>query len=292
MKIADLNAVTEANLTSNVTEVVAAWDAGTSYSTGSEVSKGQRIWLSSKDNNLGNDPETSGEDSWIDNGPSNRFAMFDNYNDTQSERADNISVDIASAQRFDTLAIFDISAANVNVTVSDGSTEYHNVDYPMVDYEGIANYWDHFFNRVSRKSDLLVTGLPLYVGLTLRVTATANGETVKIGRFGFGQSEFIGHTLLGPTADFVSLSKITPDEFGRRKIVPRTYKKGLDLDVIVEKPYVDRVRKRILSYRDRPALVIASDEYTTLVSLGLIISAPVTIAYHTRSNIRMRIEDF
>lgn len=288
MEIVTLAGVTDANLTTNATEDTPVWSGSTSYSPGQLVAYQKRIYSAIKAGS-GRNPATELE-YWLDMDPTNPWAMFDSQIDTQTVRADDITVAIAANRRFDTLTLFNVSASSVTVTATKGGDEVYNATFSMVDYAGIANYWDHFFRPVRRKTTLLVNDLPILSGLTLGVQAVASGD-VKIGHLAFGLSEKIGHTQYGATLGYLNFSKIELDAYGRRKIAKRTYKKQGDFDVWIEKPYVSWVHDKVIQYRDEPALIIASNEYSSMVYFGLIIGAKITVAYPLHSVMRVQIED-
>lgn len=293
-KLVDRAVVTNDMVTSDLVEPVAAWNSGTTYAAEQQSSKGQRVWESVQGSNLNHDPEADDGTWWIDAGPSNDWAMFDEQNSTQSTREDSITVSIDTEARFDTLALFNVSAASVRVRCLEGATVHDDQTVSMVDYNGISDYWDHFMNPVKRTDFALVEGLPLTpTGMTLEVTATDDeGETVAIGNLVYGQAQVLGGTQFGAEVGFLNFSKFGDDGFGGRRIIAGIYKKQGSFNVWVDNDEFDWVYRTLVAYKDTPALIIASQAYSAMVYFGLILSAKQTLTYPRDSVLRLQTEDF
>lgn len=239
---------------------------------------------------LGHDPLTSGPELWLDMGPTNRWAMFDKQIETQTTHPSEIRIEIPMTGRFDTLALLNVSAAKVNVTLKKGELELYNEDHKMTSYAGIANWWDHYFNRVQRKRVLYLTDLPIITGLTLIVTIT--GTNVAVGHLAHGRKRHFGDTMRGAQLGYLDYSEYGVDTFGRRRVIVRDYKDTGGFDVVVAKPYVDSTRQAILDSRGQPSLICASDQYQSMIYFGLITSANITVAYAHESILRCQVEGF
>lgn len=267
------------------------WDSATTYADGEYVVYGSRVYLSLQGSNLNKNPLTE-TTFWYDYGPTNQWAMFDNQIDTQTIRYENVSVDIEATARFDTLALFNLDASSVTITITDSDeVEQYNEVVSLVDYSAIEDYWDHFFNPVERVNTITRTDLPIFTGLTLSVSVDAEADDVAVGTLVYGQKKEFGATLFGSQIGFINYSDIDADEFGRRAIVPRTYKKQGDFD-IVARSGIDSIYKRILSLVATPSLFIAEDSLELFVYFGLITSAKINIPYRDYYTIRVQLEDF
>lgn len=265
------------------------WSNGTNYALDAIVTEDHQLFQAMKAGS-GHRPTTSGLEYWLPLGPTNRWAMFDRQIETRTTHPREIKFEIAMNGRFDTLGLFTVDAAAINVTVMKGAVEVFNKSYSMTSYQGIANYWDHFFNPHPRRRKLYLTGLPIFAGLRLIVTLT--GKDVSVGHFAHGRKRRLGATLRGGQLGSVDYSEYKTDTFGRRSVMVREYKNQGRFDVVVKKPYVDTTRQAILDSRGTPAMICASDQYQSMIFFGLITSADVTVQYAQEAILRLQAEDF
>lgn len=265
------------------------WDSGTNYAIGAVVTRNHRIVEATKAGS-NHDPATSGIEWWRDLGPSNLWAMFDRQIETQTTHPDTIRVEIPLTGRFDTLALLGVVAASVNIKLMKGDVQVYDETFGMTSYLGIANYWDHFFNEISRKRLLYVTDLAIITGLTLIVTLT--GTNVAVGHMVYGRRRRFGATQLGAELGFLDYSNYGVDDFGRRNVIIRGYKKQGNFDVIVPTEYVDSTYQAITDLRGTPALIKASERFEAMIYFGLITSAKITVQYKRFAVMRVQVEDF
>lgn len=270
-----------------------AYNAGTDYALGAVVTDttNHLLYESLAGSNQGED--LTDTEWWLELGPSNKWAMFDNQIDTQTVKPEVIEVEIALTGRMDTLGLLNVDAGMVNITLMNGETEIYNQDFTMVNYAGIANYWDHFFEPVTRKRTLYVQDLPIITGLTLIVTITNSGGNAAVGHMVFGRGRDLGNTQYGATLGYLDFSNIELDsDFGTRAVVLRGFKKQGDFDVWIQEAYVDQVYDIVTSYQGVPTLITATDQYSAAIYFGLITSAKINIAYKLYSVMRISVEDF
>lgn len=229
-------------------------------------------------------------EEWQYLGPTNRRAMFDYQVNAQTAHPERIAVSIALDGRIDTLALLNVSAGAVNIRLLKGETVLVDEDISLVNYFGIADYWDHHFKPVRRKRNLKVTGLPIVSGLTLEVTLT--GESVALGFLAVGQARVFGETELGASLGFRTASTIEEDDFLRRTIVKRDHKKEGRFEVWTPSSYVDEVFDVITEYDATGVLVIPIETYSSAIYFGLIRRAEILIRHHRKSVITFVIEDY
>lgn len=129
MKIVRPFAITDANLTTSATEAAPNWNALTPYVVGDVVAynrRRRRCELS----NTGKNPETGNTPTltyWIDIGPTNPWAMFDNKTGTQTTMPSEIAVGIDVVGFADTIGLLNLDAATVNVRIHEGSNPRTNL---------------------------------------------------------------------------------------------------------------------------------------------------------------------
>jgi len=137
--------ITSGIMTTNATEPTAAWTTGT-YSLGQKATKAGRVWESLQNSNTNQDPEaTTGW--WLDLGPTNPLAMFDDQIGTQTTRADSLTIGLDLPTRCDTLGLFNVDASSVNVTAWWGDEERTN----------LLRWSEDFDNAVWTKSNATIS---------------------------------------------------------------------------------------------------------------------------------------
>ena len=120
MKVIKPTAFTESMLvSSNAVESSPNYNAGTTYAKDSIVNSGTHLYQSLVNNNLGNTPSTSPL-YWLDIGPNNIHAMFDNQISTATISATPLNV-VFKPGIFNSLALIGLSGNQVSVTVRDGT---------------------------------------------------------------------------------------------------------------------------------------------------------------------------
>lgn len=334
------------DLTSNVVETPpAAYDAGTSYDEGDQVSvfggvsnTTATLYESLVDTNVGNTPASSpdewqpigtaylaynagtgyaqgaivtdttnhllyesinpstntGEDLtdvswWLELGPSNRWAMFDEKSATLTTRPLEIRTEIGVMGRVDSVALFSVDASSVNVTVMDGVTEEYSEDFSLISTEGITDWFAYYFEPVVRINELFVTGLPNVLDPAIIVTAT-DGDNVSIGDLTVGLSIDLGVTVYGAEVGITSYSRVIRDDFGNVTIVSRGYSRYGKFTVYMTKARTDFVYKTLAQYRDIPIVAVGSEEYSSTFIKGLIRLWRIGIEYPSHSVMNIELE--
>jgi len=229
---------------SNVAETdYAEWSANTIYALGAHVIKAatHRIYESATANNIGNDP-TGLSGVWIDIGPTNRWAMFDEALGTLTTRGGGITLTLAPGA-VDALALLDVTGATVRV-----QTTGYDVTKAVVG--GAVTFLD----------------LP---GIAANIIVTVAGAgTVSVGTLLVGALVTLGVTEENPSAGITDYSRKEVDDFGAPTIVERAWAKRFSGNSLIRTDAVDIVANRIAAVRARPALWIADDGTDALTVYG------------------------
>jgi hypothetical protein len=225
------------------------WSATATYAAGARVIKvaTHRIYESVTGGNVGNDPAgTSGK--WLDVGPTNRWAMFDQALGTVTSRSGPVNVTIAPGQTINAVAVLDIVGAQVRVQAP-GFDQTKTTAAP----EG-------------GKRTALLFSLPPTAGNVI-VTTTGVG-TVSVGTLILGQALGLGITEQSPTAGITDYSRKDVDDFGEQTIIERAWAKRMAVRSLIRSDAVELVQNRIASVRGQPSLWIGSDALDTLTVYG------------------------
>lgn len=225
---------------SNVPENDApAWAAGTTYGDAARVIAGHRVFESLTAGNVGNDPLTS-TGKWVEVGPTNRWAAFDQALGTVMAAAGPIVVTLASGAA-DALALLDVTGVAVRVQ---------------------ANGYDRTLAVAS--GALTFTDLP---GGAVTVTIAGPG-TVSVGTLLIGRMVALGVTEASPTAGITDYSRKEVDDFGEVTIVQRAWSKRMQARALIRADAVDTVFDRIAALRAVPALWIGDADTDALTIYG------------------------
>lgn len=219
------------------------WAIGATYPIGARVIKAatHRIYESAASGNLANDPASS-PGLWIDTGPTNRFAMFDQALGTSTAQAGSIAVQM-DAGAVGAVALLDVVGATVRVQ----TTGY---DETKAVVDGAITFLD----------------LP---GVDANVTVTITGSgTVSVGTLLLGALVTLGVTEESPTAGITDFSRKEVDDFGDWTIVQRAWAKRMTARALISTDAIDLVANRIASVRAKPSLWIADDGTDALTIYG------------------------
>ncbi|MFZ5719197.1 MAG: hypothetical protein ACOY5Y_06985 [Pseudomonadota bacterium] len=261
---------------SNVAETVALWDVGTTYDADDEVYRVvggiHRRYISQQGSNLGVTPETDDDAShWLDAGPTNAWAMFDETNSTVTENADSIevSVDLPATERADTLYLSGLAGLSVTVQVTDPVDGLvYDETFGLRDVSGIADEYDWSFEPILEKTELLVTDLSRGEGSTVDVTIDNTGGTAACGVMVLGFRKALGKSQWAWRIEIRDYSRFVENDFGDRVLLERGYRKLASGNFLVENALLDSVAALLSGARAAVRLYIVDDGYTALAIFG------------------------
>lgn len=217
------------------------WSGTASYGFRARVIKvsTHRIYESVADYNSGNDPATA-YDKWIDIGPTNRWAMFDESLGTATTAAGSIVVKLASASA---VTLLDMVATDVRVQ----ATGY---DQTQAVSGGSVTFID----------------LPASSG-QVTITVTGTGQ-VSVGTLIGGTVALLGVTEASPTAGIRDFSRKEVDDFGEVSITERAWAKRMTARALIRTDEIDKVANRIAAVRAKPSLWIGDAGLNSLTIYG------------------------
>lgn len=240
------------------------WAVGATYPAGARVmlSAGHRVYESLIPLNTGKNPVDS-VGAWLDVGPTNRWAMFDQALGTVTSADRPVQVTVAAGE-VNAVALIDIKADTVRVQ-SGG------------------------YDRTAPAASGTVTFLDLPGG-TAPVTITISGDAgVEIGTLLIGQLAALGITEASPTAAITDFSRKQIDDFGEVTIVKRAFAKNMSARALIDTAAVDVVAARLANIRARPCLWIGQDGVAALTIYGFFKEFSVEVG-ETLSKLSLSIE--
>ncbi|HWL47193.1 MAG TPA: hypothetical protein VNQ31_05700, partial [Sphingomonadaceae bacterium] len=237
--------VTDAELTSsNVPEYDhPEWSPGISYAMGDKVIRAgtHRIYESAADGNQGNSPDGD-SGLWIDIGPTNRWAMFDQALGTATSLNDGITV-VLAAPAIRAVALLDVVGSSVRV-------QGPGYDRTQAVGDGAILFGD-------------LPGGPGDVTVTI-----AGAGSVAVGTLLIGKLAALGDTGADASAGITDFSRKERDDFGEWTIVPRSWSKTMSVKALIRTDAVDLVANRIAAARARPSLWIGAENLDCLTIYG------------------------
>lgn len=212
---------------------------------------------------------------WLDIGPTNAWACFDDAVSTATTDASPITL-VLQPGNFDAIAFYGVQAESIEITVKDepaGSVIFnqtYDMQVPPLDW------WDWFFGEVRQLTKLAVTGIEPYPDAELTIEITG-ASSVSVGMITIGDNRSLigdsdwGGPLHGASAEPRSFSQITTDLDGTTSIVRRRSATDMRLQVVVPRDAADYCLATIQDVLDLPCAWIGSTAsgYEGLNSFGL-----------------------
>ena len=273
----------------------ADWSSATTYSIGQIVSYSGKRWESLQNTNLNKTPTTA-PTWWLDIGADNKHAMFDSVVATSTTATTSLTVVVAPGQTFDSLALINIDAAVVSVTITNGAGG--PVVYEAtagLSSESITDWYGYFFyDPLLKRTQVIFYNIPPYPNARVTIEfETSVGELASVSTVIYGTLFEIGGTQYGASVGIVDYSIKETDEFGNATFVRRAYSKRLNAQVTVPNTQLNRVQSLLYSLRATPAVWIASDDPTleeALIVYGWYRDFSTEISYPTFSMLSIEIE--
>jgi hypothetical protein len=227
------------------------WAAGVTYPLGGRVIRTDthRIYESLAAGNIGHDPSSS-PSYWLDVGPTNRWAMFDEALGTATAVEGGPIVVTFDAGAIGAVALIDVLAASVQVEVIAAGDVDPTYDRTIAVTGGTIGFYD----------------LPDIDG-TVRVTVAGIGP-LSVGTLLIGALVGLGITEASPTAGIADFSRKDVDDFGEVTIVQRAWAKRMTAKALIRTDALDVVADRIAAVRARPVLWIGDAGLDSLTLYG------------------------
>ena len=291
MKVIKPTAFTETMLvSSNAVESSPNYSAGTTYAKDSIVNSGTHLYQSLVKNNLGNTPSTSPL-YWLDIGPNNIHAMFDNQISTATISATPLNV-VFKPGIFNSLALIGLSGNQVAVTVRDGTGGpiIYSATFAL-DGTVISDWYQYFFEPFVQKSEVVMTDIPPFSNSEVTISLTG-GSTVQIGLCSFGTFYFLGDAEYGANVGITDYSRKDTDDFGVTTFVQRAYSKRMSARLMLDTAQINRIQRILADIRATPSLWIGADgdDYLPTLMYGYYRDFSIDIAYQNKSFCSLEIE--
>lgn len=278
-------------VSSNATETYATWAAGTTYAKDAFVDYETHIYQSLVNSNTGNQPDTS-PTFWVQIGPDNTHAMFDDQISTATTRTSPLTV-VLTPGLCNSLALFGLVGTSVSVTITDGvagPTVYTGT--ASLDGTFVFDWYQYFFEPYVQIEELVLTDLPPYSSARLTVTLSGSG-TVQVGQLIFGTQYELGDAGYGASVGIIDYSTKQTDEFGTTTFVQRAFSKRMTARLMLDTAQISRVQQVLARVRAKPSVWVGVPDdstYNPLTVYGYFRDFSIEVAYATKSYCSLEIE--
>ena len=281
-------------ISSNATEVYAAYNPSTTYSKDQRVDYGTYIWQSLVNSNTGNQPDIS-PTFWIQVGPDNTHAMFDLQVSTQTTSTSPLIVTVLPNKKFNTVAGINVDATSVRLVVKDQPGVSGVVIYDQTknldNSDLIIDWYGYFFDEFSLVNEFMFEGIPPYS--TSEFTLTLSGlTTINIGHLIYGNIVSLGSTQYGVNTGIRDFSIKETDEFGITTFVQRGFSKRFEAQFMLNNSDISSVMQTLQNIRATPVLWIPStaSKFSSLNTFGYYKEFDINIPYPDNSMCSIQIE--
>jgi hypothetical protein len=299
MKVARTFVVTEgALLDSNVPETEAAWAAG-SYAKDAVVYRPvdgiHRRFVSLVATNTA-DPADGDATKWRDDGPTNRWAVFDQRQQQQTTNADSLYYKLQLAGRIDAFYAANISGETLRLRLTDpadGGAVRYDQTFLITSDSGITDWLAWTVEPIVSLRDFGRTDLPaLYSDLILEVWIVDTGSTVACGELVTGLTRELGGTQWGATLGNKSYSSLGEDTFGSDDIVKRGKKRTAEFDVVVDNFHLDEVTTLLDDLDATAVLFIGHESFAAFFIFGVLTSWKEVVRVKQRTFLNISLQSF
>lgn len=275
---------------SNAPIDVQAYNAATSYAKDSLVYDPilHNVFQSLIDANKGK--ALTDTTAWTPRGAINRWAMLDEYNNTQTSCPDEILLVMAPQVISQGLYLGNLVADEVRVSVVDAvDGVVFNAVASLIDSNSGSSFFNWAFKRIKRRTYFFTLQLPVYANALVTICIRKIGGIAKCGMCALGPVDDFGPTLLGLSTEGKDYSTTNFNFDGTSKTTIRPYAKRLTCDVKIDNDQIDYVQDRLFELRQR-ALVWVGGPYGSTAVFGRYGSFKNVIEYQTQSKMNLTIE--
>lgn len=266
-----------------------AWVSGSSYAQdalcmrSSTHSVYQRLTAGA-----GTTPPESDPINWIRNGPTNRWAAFDQAVGTASTGTDSISFTVAPGI-VSAMALLDLVGNEVTVVMTDGATEVYRKVIDLNSNTNVIDAYTYCFEPILMRTTGVLLDLPPVASGHITVHVDGDGP-VGIGTFAVGAAFDMGETRFGVELGLIDYSVKTTDKFGTTTFSERPIADRMTVPFVVRNTNLDNVMRMLKSRRTKPSVWIGATKFDSTVIYGLARDARPLINYSTVTECTVTIE--
>lgn len=235
---------------SSVPDTVAAYNSALNYAKGALVrTVNNEVFESLIDSN---NTALTNKLNWLSKGPTNRRAMFDEQNNTQTTASDEVVV-VLSARTIAQgayLGNLDANEVQISMTAPGRGLVYSEIQSLIKPRSG-SSFFKWCFGRISRRSWFLTLQLPVFADALVTLRIRKPGSVVKCGTAMMGPAVDVGLAQYGLATELKDYSSVTFNMDGSSTTVKRGYALRMSVDLELENDRVEEVQDALISYRQK-----------------------------------------
>ena len=278
------------------------WVAATSYILGQEVI---RLTTHRKYKNIlaGIDaglPENTPL-RWVESGVTNKWAAIDLLRNTQSMRANVLTMKFTLTEFVDSAGIIGLVGQSFNIKVVSRGVQVY--DYSQSLYKRAARTWyNWFFGQLQQIESAVRLDLPIYANTEITITVYNEGGIAKCGGIVLGRKVYIGNIEHGSSGDDLNFSEFErafDGTFaGSSKLIQRRSIPTVDGGLSVAKENVVIIRNLKKSLNAVPTIWTGMedkniDDYFELFLIyGIYRKFSINAEHPTHAKITLQLEEF
>lgn len=232
---------------------------------------------------------------WVEVGPTNRWAVFDNSVSTQTRQATNITYTLEPGIAVNALAVLNIDdAIGLNITMqspaagSPGIVYFESINLSL--FSVIPDWYNFFFGIKQRPTQHIALDLPGYPDAIITIELLG-GSDLAVGVIAIGQQQRFGRGIrLGARVGIQDYSRKETNEFGDVVLVQRAFAKRANFNLFIDKPEVDILQNYLSAIRATPVLWVGSSEYESTTLFGFYKNFEILINYPEHADCELEIE--
>lgn len=263
--------------------------AGQATAKGSKVRDTSHVvYEALVDNANGSLSDTS---KWLKLGATNRCAMFDDRNNTQTVAQNEIIVVVSPRAICQGLFLGNMDANEVLVSMVDQTfgVVHGEVANLIVPTSG-SSFFRWCFNRIRRRSYFLTLKMPVFANPLITVVIRKDGSQPKCGMCMIGPAVDVGLSEYGLSTELKDYSTTTFNVDGTSNTIKRGYSKRMSVDLSVESDQVEGIEEQLISYRQKTVVWVGATFRGDAILCGKYSSFKKVIESYPISKMALQIE--
>lgn len=270
------------------------WAAGTTYATGQRVIvlATHKVYQSTADGNVGNDPTAPVSIKWVEVGSTNRWKAFDKSVSTQAKQATSISYRIKPGSAITSVNLLNLTgatSARVRV-VAPGEVTVYDKTVALARTPVETGWWAWFFGDRRTPTQVLLQDLPSYPTADILIDIEGTAD-LGVGVILLGQlRRFSLGVKMGARVGIQDYSTKSRNDFGDVIVVERAFAKRANFSMLLTAGEVDALHLFLSGVRATPCLWIATQRYESTTVYGFYKNFNIVISYAMYSDCDLELE--
>lgn len=267
-----------------------AWVAATNYAKGARVYRNDLLYERLVSGTSAATPDSDAV-NWLLVGATNTYRMFDNSNTSQTSNADSIQARVAPGGVANTLALFNVDATNIDVSMVDPvAGVVFSKNYKMQAPPKKSSWYSYFTDPITMNRDLVVS-LPSFWNAYVEVSINKPGGIAKCGTMILGKANLVGNGInYGAGVGIIDYSTKEKNVFGDSSVIERNFAKRANFTIQIENSEVDSLINLLTDLRAKPTLYVGSSRFTSTAIYGFYKEFNVLLSYVQNSICEITLE--